>query len=105
MPFINMELIKYMASKRGGFEAVIPCPPRSSISKGKGGEPLFAFYSKRLLVSMEKAVLSDRRGLRDFLKSKKVKYITEKEIKEFDPGARAFVNLNTPEDVKRHLHS
>ena len=107
MPFLNKELIEYMASMRDKYDAVIPAPPQSPISKrgGKGGEPLFAFYSKKLLVSMEKAVLSDRRGLRDFLKSKKVKYITEKEIKKFDPGARAFVNLNTPEDVKRHLHS
>ncbi len=117
MPFINKEIIEYMASKRNGYDAVIPnspYPPQSPLGiesyrlgkvEGKRVEPLFAFYSKKLLVSMEKAVLSDRRGLRDFLRNKKVKYITDKEIRGFDPGARAFVNLNTPEDVKRHLHS
>ena len=96
MPFINRELIIYMHSQRNGFDAVVP-----SI-KGKA-EPLFAFYSKKLLLSMEKAVLSDRRGLNDFLKNKKVKYISAGEIRRFDPGARSFINLNTPQDANRHL--
>jgi molybdopterin-guanine dinucleotide biosynthesis protein A len=52
---------------------------------------------------MEKAVLSDCRGLKDFLKDKKVKYISAGEIGKFDPGARSFINLNTPGDADRHL--
>ena len=96
MPFINKDLINYMHSQKKGFDAVVP-----SI-KGKA-EPLFAFYSKKLSSSMEKAVLSDRRGLNDFLKNKKVKYISAGEIKRFDPGARSFINLNTPRDADRHL--
>ena len=39
----------------------------------------------------------------DFLKDKKVKYIPAKEIEKFDPGARSFINLNTPQDANRHL--
>ncbi len=96
MPFINKDLINYMYSQRSGFDAVVPS------TKGKA-EPLFAFYSKKLLSSMEKAVLSDRRGLKDFLKDKKVKYISAADVRRFDPGARSFINLNTPEDTDRHL--
>jgi len=96
MPFINKKLIYYMHSQKDGFDAVIP-----SI-KGKT-EPLFAFYSKKLLSSMEKAVLSDRRGLKDFLKDKKVKYISASDVRRIDPGARSFINLNTPGDADRHL--
>lgn len=95
MPFINRTLIIYMYSQRKGFDAVVPA------SKGKA-EPLFAFYSKKLLLSMEKAVLSDRRGLKDFLKDKKVKYISAADVNRFDPGARSFINLNTPQDADRH---
>ncbi len=95
MPFISKDLINYMYSQRNGFDAVVPA------SKGRT-EPLFAFYSKRLLSSMEKAVLSDRRGLKDFLKDKKVKYISAAEVRRFDPGARSFINLNTPQDADRH---
>lgn len=96
MPFINSALIDYMYDQRNGFDAVVPAP------NGKA-EPLFAFYSKKLLLSMEKAVLSGRRGLKDFLKNKKVKYISAAEVGSFDPGARSFINLNTPGDAERHL--
>jgi molybdopterin-guanine dinucleotide biosynthesis protein A len=115
MPFLNKDLIEYMASKRGSHDAVIPnspCPPESPLSKSarldsegenRKVEPLFAFYSKRLIASMEKTVLSGKRGVKDFLKGKKVKYITTGEIKGFDPEAMSFINLNTPGDVKHHL--
>jgi molybdopterin-guanine dinucleotide biosynthesis protein A len=96
MPFINKDLINYMHSQRNGFDAVVPSIKNKT-------EPLFAFYSKRLLSSMEKAVLSDCRSLKDFLKDKKVKYISAGEIGKFDPGARSFINLNTPGDADRHL--
>lgn len=95
MPFISRDLIIYMYSQKISFDAVVP------ESNGRA-EPLFAFYSKRLLLSMEKAVLSDHRGLKDFLKDKKVKYISAGEVRRFDPGARSFINLNTPEDADRH---
>lgn len=96
MPFISSDLITYMYSQRKGFDAVVPA------SKGKA-EPLFAFYSKKLLSSMEKAVLSDRRGLKDFLKDKKVKYISAADVNRFDPGAKSFINLNTPGDADKYL--
>lgn len=52
---------------------------------------------------MEHNTLSGKRGVKDFLKKKKVKYIKKTEIKGFDPEAKSFVNLNTPEDVKLYL--
>jgi molybdopterin-guanine dinucleotide biosynthesis protein A len=96
MPFISSDLIIYMAEKRHGFDAVVPR------IKDKA-EPLFGFYSKNLLGSMEKSLLGSKRGLKDFLKSKKVKYISFKEVERVDSGARSFINLNTPEDLKLYL--
>jgi molybdopterin-guanine dinucleotide biosynthesis protein A len=96
MPFINIDLIQYMASGRKGFDAVVP------VLKGKA-EPLFSLYSKRLLTSMEKAVLSDNKSLKDFLSRKRVQYITTGEIKRFDPEAVSFINLNTPRDIDLYL--
>ncbi|MDH4027824.1 MAG: molybdenum cofactor guanylyltransferase [Nitrospirota bacterium] len=96
MPFLNSRLIGYMASKRTGHDAVVPITD-------KGPEPLFAFYSARLAASMERKVLTGKRGLKDFLNHKKVKYIPSSEIKEFDQEGRSFINLNTPEDVRHHL--
>lgn len=102
MPFINRELITYMAGMRKKYDAVVPESPG-----GQGGnyaEPLFAFYSRSLLLSMEKSLLTGKKGLKDFLTGKKVKYINSKEVNKVDAGARSFINLNTPEDVNLYLH-
>ncbi|MCK5512052.1 MAG: molybdenum cofactor guanylyltransferase [Thermodesulfovibrionia bacterium] len=97
MPFINEHLITYMATKRGNYDAVAP--------KFKGTtEPLFAFYSKRLVPSMEKTVVAGTTGARDFLNRKKVKYIYTDEIKNIHGGMKSFINLNTPEDIKLYVH-
>ena len=110
MPFINKELIKYMASKRDNYDAVVPKynennPPQSPFSKGglRGDytEPLFAFYSKRLIPSMERAILANKTSPKDFLNNKKVKYISTEEIKGIDAKAMSFINFNTLEDVER----
>ncbi len=110
MPFINGELIKYMASKRDNYDAVVPKynennPSQSPFTKGglRGDytEPLFAFYSKQLMPSMEKAIFSNKTGIKDFLMDKRVKYIFNREIKGIDAKAMSFINLNTLKDVGR----
>lgn len=98
MPFINKNLIAYMAAKRDNMNAVVPMIKRKA-------EPLFAFYSKRLLTSMEKSVRSGRRGLKDFLNTKRVQYITTGEVRKVDPETTSFINLNTPGDIDLYLKS
>ena len=95
MPFIHEDLIKYGASERAGCDAVTP------LVNG-GAEPLFSFYSKRLMPEMEKAVLAGQTGLKDFLNTKRVKYLRENAIRKIDPGARSFINFNTPEDLEMY---
>src|SRR3990167_1356507 len=110
MPFINGELIKYMASKRDNYDAVVPKSPLRPLlvkvmtRRGRRGdyiEPLFAFYSKQLMPSMEKAIFSNKTGIKDFLKDKKVKYISAEEIRDIDAKAMSFINLNTLKDMER----
>lgn len=96
MPFVNEHLIRYMAAKRNNYDAVAP------MLEGKT-EPLFTFYSKRLILYMEKAIIAGKTGLKKFLDNKRVNYISTKEIKNIDPEVRSFININTPEDVKFYL--
>jgi molybdopterin-guanine dinucleotide biosynthesis protein A len=96
MPFLNPGLIEYMVSKRRGCDAVVPVIHKKP-------EPLCALYSKRLFHSMENALLGGRKSLRDFLNSKRVKYINSSTIKTLDPGGLSFINLNTPQDIERYL--
>jgi molybdopterin-guanine dinucleotide biosynthesis protein A len=104
MPFVSKALIEYMSLKRNHCEAVVP-ESLTSGRKKKGVEPLFSFYSKNLLGPMEKAVLEGNKSLRDFLASKRVKYIPSGETMKVDPKAQSFINLNTPEDIDLHLQT
>jgi len=94
MPFINEQLIRYMASKRDGYEVVVG-------EEGGFLEPLFAFYSKQLIPSMEKAILASKTGVKDFLNNKMVKCLSIEEIKNIDAELKSFINLNTLEDIER----
>lgn len=100
MPFINKDLIEYMAVKRNNYEAVVP---KSPLLPFTNTEPLFAFYSKRLIPYMEKAILADKKSMRDFLHNKKVNYISTEEIKIMNTNGKSFINLNTPEDIELYL--
>jgi molybdopterin-guanine dinucleotide biosynthesis protein A len=99
MPFISESLIRSMASKRSRYDAVVPT------LKGRT-EPLFAFYSKRLLPFMEEALLSGEKGLKVFLHNhrKRVQYIPSREIMSTGHGAESFINLNTPGDINVYLN-
>jgi len=103
MPFINERLIWYMASKRDDCDAVVPKSTPSCFSKGERDfvEPLFAFYSKRLISHIEKAILANKTGAKDFLANKKVKYIRIDEVKNIDVDERSFINLNAPKDLNK----
>jgi molybdopterin-guanine dinucleotide biosynthesis protein A len=97
MPCLNKDVITFMASVRNGHEAVVP------FYKG-GPEPLHAFYSVRLASSMEKSLSGGDRALKDFLRSKKVKYLSFRELTRFDPGAKSMINLNTPLDIRNFIN-
>jgi molybdopterin-guanine dinucleotide biosynthesis protein A len=98
MPFPDTQLIQYMASKRDNYDAIVPMP------YGRA-EPLFAFYSINLIVSMDRFTAEGNTGPSTFLKGKKVKYIHTQEIKKIDKQMSSFINLNTPEDMRRHVYS
>jgi len=121
MPFINPGLIRFMADERHNpvcFPILnarqkkdFTVMPRSDIYDvvvpvlHHRAEPLFAFYSIRVLNSLEQFILSGKKGIKDFLLNhdKRVKYISSEEIKNIDPDLRSFINLNTPEDIELYL--
>ena len=121
MPFIKSGLVRFMADERynPGCLPILNARqkkdftvmPRSDIYDvvvpvlHHRAEPLFAFYSIRVLNSLEQFILSGKKGIKDFLLNhdKRVKYISSEEIKNIDPDLRSFINLNTPEDIELYL--
>lgn len=94
MPFLNIELLRYMASLIPGFEIVIP-------RIGHMVEPLHAVYSKNCLQSMEGMMKEGNLKLDILLKRVRVRYLEETEIDLFDPERLSFFNINTPDDLVR----
>ncbi|MBI4699342.1 MAG: molybdenum cofactor guanylyltransferase [Nitrospirae bacterium] len=105
MPFLDERLMQYMALRRDKCDAVVPKaalqPHLAKEGREDYMEPLFALYSKRLLPLMEKTLLSGKTGPKDFLINKRVKYIRTNEVNKTDREETSFINLNTPEDVKK----
>ena len=96
MPFVNVELVRYMSGLASGFDVVIP-------QMGRKLEPLHCVYSKACLTPIEKQLKKGDRKIINFFPDVNVRYIEEKEIKKFDPEFLSFYNINTPEDYRYAL--
>lgn len=96
MPFINLELIKYMIEKIEENDIIIPLSTR-------GKEVLFAIYSVNCRETIRQQIELRNLKLLDILSFHKVKYISCEEIEMFDPKELCFFNVNSPNDYDKAL--
>ena len=92
MPFQNSGLIKYLIDGASGFAAVAP-------KIGWMIQPLHAIYSKSCVPSIEALIRQDQLQIIKLFNQVNTRYITEKEIDQFDPGHLSFLNINTEGDL------
>lgn len=91
MPYLNIDLIKYMMDNASDSDVLV-----SEFNRVL--EPLYAFYSKRCILAIEKQIKEDNFKISDLFKSVKVKKISQKVVSKFDPEGMSFTNINTQED-------
>jgi molybdopterin-guanine dinucleotide biosynthesis protein A len=94
MPFLNLDLLRYMINISPGFDVVIP-------RIGDQMEPLHAVYSRNCLGPMEKLIKQGNLKVTGFFDSVKVKYVEKEEMDRFDPERWSFFNINTEADLER----
>ncbi len=94
MPFINIELLKYMMSLPRDYDALLP-------RIGDKTEQLHSIYSKSCLPKMQKFLDSGRLKITAFIDEINVKYISEDIINRYDPQHLSFFNVNTAEQLKQ----
>lgn len=106
-PFLNSDLLRYLISVLGEYDAVIPHTTKDpnyekGINQKKDAgityQTLCAVYSKRCLPFIDQMISeSDYRvhALRERINSLN---ISPEEWKPYDPEGLSFVNINTPED-------
>jgi len=97
MPFLNLELIKYMARFAPIYDAVVP---------HVGGEyyqPLHAFYKRSCIGIIERQVNRGQFKVSEFYRTLEIRFIKPPEIARFDPDQESFININTWEDYEQAL--
>ena len=94
MPFLNGELLGYLASLREGMDVVAP------VVEGRP-EPTHALYSKKCLPFIEERLRAEELKITGFYDRVRVRYVEEEEIRKFDPDLLSFFNVNSPQDLER----
>jgi len=93
MPYLSPELIRHMAGKRQGRDAVLA-------EIGGRLQPMPAFYAKEVCLSaMQTRIEQGRRSLMRLIPSLHTAILTEDDLRPFDSDLRSFSDFDTPEDL------
>lgn len=96
MPFLNTELVSYMARFAADYDAVVP-------RVDSYFQPLHAFYSRSCIDIINRQVEGGFYKVTDFYDNLKIRFIDSAEIKRFDPEEISFTNINTWPDYEQAL--
>nr|WP_307726468.1 molybdenum cofactor guanylyltransferase [Trichlorobacter sp.] len=91
IPFPNPELIRLICGQTGTCDVVIP------VTAG-GLEPLFALYAKSCLPVMQTALEAGQYRITAVLQQLQTRIIGPELLAKVDPGGRALLNINTPQE-------
>lgn len=96
MPFLQADLIQFMASLTEGQDIVVP--------EAAGGlHPLFAIYKRSCLPIIENNLKAGRLKIIDFYPQCNVRYVREKELEPFGDPNWLLSNINTPKEWANYL--
>lgn len=99
MPLLNPTLLRQLIMLAGEvdttgherWDAVVP------VVNGYP-EPLHALYHARVLPAVAARLAAEQRRATAFLPDVRVRYVTEEELRRYDPALHSFQNVNTPEE-------
>jgi molybdopterin-guanine dinucleotide biosynthesis protein A len=92
MPFVSPVLIELLVDRMDDLDAVVP------LRDGKL-EALHGVWSKTAAEKVDALLATGERGLRRALRALRVDVVDEDVWRAIDPDGRAFINVNTPEDL------
>lgn len=95
MPFLSVELLRYLIELSEGFDAVIP-----RLEEGKI-EPLHAVYSRKCINTIRAELECDHLKISQTLDILRVRYVERKEYHRFAPQLLSFFNINSLADLKQ----
>ena len=97
MPFLNIQLLRYMIELSRDFEIVIPRLAEGMV------EPLHAIYSKDCLNNMKMLLEHNCLKISHLLDTMHVRYVELAECQKFDPQLLTFFNINCQSDLDQAI--
>jgi len=94
LPFLAPVLLAALRDAAPEAAALAPRP-------GGRAEPLCARYSAALRADVEARLAAGRLALHELLGESGAVWLTDTDLGALDPGRLSFVNLNTPDDLRR----
>jgi molybdenum cofactor guanylyltransferase len=92
MPFLNVNLLRWLIDLAGGYDAVVP-------QTGAEYEPLHAVYRQDCYNPIVQRIAQGQRRVISFFADVRLRSVPEAEWRVFDPEGRSLINLNTPDDL------
>jgi molybdopterin-guanine dinucleotide biosynthesis protein A len=95
MPFLNIELLRYLAGLASDVDVVAPLiePPQP--------ETMHAVYGKNCLEPIESRLLRNELRVTGFFDDVSVRYVNRDEVRKYDANLYSFFNINSPQDWQR----
>ena len=93
MPFLNTELLRFMAELSHGFDPVVPRLSQTMV------EPLHAVYAKSCLDKIKAQLEHNQLEACTLLNTLHIRYIEREECQRFDPQLLSFLNVNNQSDL------
>ncbi|OQY06400.1 MAG: hypothetical protein B6I22_05455 [Desulfobacteraceae bacterium 4572_123] len=91
-PFLKKELVRAMVENIDhNFDAMIP-------ETSAGREPLCAVYSKKCIGTVERSLAQKKLKIQRVFKKHRIKTMSDKFCRTYDPDLSSFFNINTPRD-------
>lgn len=119
MPFLKVDLLRYLADAAQGWDAAIPRAPVEGMT-GRGRrrdgpptakdvdlQPLHAVYHRRVARHIRARIAAGDLRVIGFLPAIRVRYVNAQDVQRLDPEGLSFLNANTPEEwqaVLERLH-
>jgi molybdopterin-guanine dinucleotide biosynthesis protein A len=96
MPFVRAPLLRGLLDLSAGHDAAVP--------RGSAGiHPLLAVYSRRCLAVIEERLRDGGGRMTSFFDRVRVRWVSEDELRAYDPELLSLFNINTWEEYERAL--
>jgi molybdopterin-guanine dinucleotide biosynthesis protein A len=96
MPFVYPEAVRVLLEARGPEVDAVCFTVEGRV------EPLLAAYRASLASAWGEALRKGDPSLRELLSQSRARLLPEEALRAVDPELRSLVNVNTPEDLRRH---